>query len=383
MRRLVPILRGILCAIVFILALEFCARLDDVLSYHAPFWGPYNDEILLKTDNLGRWGKPGARYVKWQLNSLGYRGPELRPGTIRIACFGASETFGLYEAPNEEYPRQLERDLNQLAGRPEFQVVNAAFPGETIPTAILRVPEVVSQIRPSYALIYPTLANYIDLAPPREGSARPNNSPSLSDWLSELRIAERVRNLLKSALPDAIETKLRELQIKHETAHVAVMKTLPEKNVERFREDLIALVDALRAHRVEPVIVTHATAFSSSLAATDRELLTEWRKFYPMLEEGGFTDMERRLNQVVREVAACENLTLIDAANEIPPGPENFADMVHFTTKGAGVMASDLAAGLKPVLLSPAHGKEVNSPLEQSPERAGCSSSHGFAAGYR
>ena len=376
-------LRGILCVIVFFLALEFCARLDDVVSYHAPFWGPYNNQILLRTDSLGRWGKPGARYEKWQLNNLGYRGPELRPGTVRIVCFGASETFGLYEAPNEEYPRQLERDLNQLAGKPEFQVVNAAFPGETLPTAILRVPQVVSQIHPSYALIYPTLANYIDLTPLREHAPRSKNPFSLSDWLSELRIIERVRNFMKGALPDAIQTKLREIEIKRDAAHAPVMKTLPEKNVDRFRQDLTALVGALKAHGVEPVLVTHATAFNSSLTPQDRELLTEWRKFYPMLEEGGFMNMEHRLNQVVGDVAACENLALIDAANEIPPGPENFADMVHFTTKGAGIMASDLAAGLKPVLFSQAGGKELNPSPAVSPEKPGCGASRGLAEEHR
>ncbi|MGC2330284.1 MAG: SGNH/GDSL hydrolase family protein, partial [Candidatus Acidiferrales bacterium] len=301
---------------------------------------------------------------------------------VRIVCFGASETFGLYEAPDEEYPRQLERDLNQLAGRPEFQVVNAAFPGETLRTAILRVPQVVSQIHPSYALIYPTLANYIDLAPPQEHAARPSNSPSLSDFVSDMRITERAHNLLKSSLPDVIQTKLRDLEIKRDTAHITVMKTLPEKNVDRFREDLTTLVDALKAHGVEPVLVTHATAFGLSLTPRDRDLLAAWRKFYPMLEESGFMDVERRLNQMVREIAVCKNLALIDAANEIPPGPENFADMVHFTTKGAGVMAGDLAAGLKPVLFSQAGSKALTTSTDQSRNTASCASSRGFAANH-
>ena len=33
------------------------------------------------------------------------------PGVVRIATTGASETFGLYEAANKEYPRQLEDSL--------------------------------------------------------------------------------------------------------------------------------------------------------------------------------------------------------------------------------------------------------------------------------
>lgn len=350
MKRLIPILRVLLCALVFVLVLELCARVDDVLTYNAPFWGPYNNEILLRSDKIGRWGKPGARYEKWQLNSLGYRGPELKPGTKRIVCFGASETFGLYEAPGEEYPRQLEHDLNQLAGKPEFQVVNAAFPGETLPTAILRVPEVVSQIHPVYALLYVPPANYIDLA--KRERPRSSQSASLTEGILRMRIAERVSNLLKDALPKVVQTELRELEIRRDTAHAAVMQTLPQRNVEQYRQDLISMIDALRDRGVEPILVTHATVFGSSVTAEDQDLLTEWRKFYPTLEEAGFLDMERRVNQVTRETATCEGLTLIDIANEMPHGSKYFADMVHFTTDGAKVMAADLTAGLTPVLFS-------------------------------
>jgi lysophospholipase L1-like esterase len=324
---------------------------DDVLSYDAPFWGTYDNQSLLMRDKIGEWGRPHARYEKWQLNSLGYRGPELRPGTVRIVCFGASETFGLYEAPSQEYARQLERDLNELARRPTFQVVNAAFPGETLTTATLRVPEVVSQAHPSYALIYPTPANYIEIT--RESTnpppLRPRTVP-LTDRVLELRITNRLRNVLKQALPTTVQIKLKQLQIERDAAHLSVMETLPQENVEWFREDLNALVNALREHQVEPVLVTHATVFGPTFSAKDQDLLISWRRFYPALKEDGFIDMERRMNEVIREIAVRENLCLIDAANEMPPGREYFADFVHFTTIGAGVIAADLTAGLKPLL---------------------------------
>jgi lysophospholipase L1-like esterase len=350
MRRLLIVLRGILCVVVVVSVLEICARVDDVLSYGAPFWGAYSDESLYTIDKIGKWGKPNARYEHWQLNSLGYRGPELVAGTVRVVCIGASETFGLYEAPDEEYPRQLERDLNKLAGGPVFQVVNVAYPGENIRTAILRVPEIASQIRPSYALIYPAFANYISPAPTSARPAPAENSEAGAGPVFELRIVNRVRNLLKSALPEAAQTKLRQRQIEHDTAHLPLMERLPEENVELFREDLTTLISALRDHHVEPVLVTHATAFGSTATPSNRDLLTAWRKFYPVLKEDGFIDMEQRMNQVVRETANREKLVLIDVANEIPPRREYFADFVHFTTAGAELMAGELATGLEPAV---------------------------------
>jgi lysophospholipase L1-like esterase len=355
MKRALTLGRWCIALIIFGVVLEVCARLDDVVSYGANFWGPYNNEILFQRDSIGKWGKPGARYAKWQLNSMGYRGPELRPGTTRIVCIGASETFGLYEAPGEEYPRQLERDLNSGMLAAPFQVVNVAYAGETVPTAILRVPQIVEEIHPSYATIYPDLASYIWMFVKHEKPAASKSAQASRYRISfDLRLASRVENLLKEALPSAIQNELRKISMRREIAagHYVVMERLPQERVERFRQDLKELIATLRAHGVEPVLVTPATVFSNPLSESDREALTTWRKIYPMLKEEGFLDMVSRMNEVIRETAADEHVPLIDADKEMPRGPKYFADMVHFTTPGAGVMARILAEGLKPLLNS-------------------------------
>jgi len=45
----------------------------------------------------------------------------------------------------------------------------------------------------------------------------------------------------------------------------------------------------------------------------------------------------------MRSLAAGEHIQLIDAAHEIPPSRDYFADFCHFTTRGAGLMAAHLA----------------------------------------
>ena len=374
MKRLAILARWCLGLVIFVLVLEVCARIDDVVSYGAPFWGRYNDEILFRRDSIGKWGKPGARYAKWQLNSLGYRGPELRPGSIRIIAMGASETFGLYEAPDQEYPRQLERDLNSWIGKDAFQVVNVAFAGETLPTAILRAPEIVEEIHPSYALIYPDLSSYIWMSVKTEtGTASGSRaSPASQARISfDSRLAGRVGNVLKQALPSAIQNELRKVSMRREIAsrHYVVLERLPEDRVEHFRQDLHKLIATLRAHGVEPVLVTHATVFSKPLSESDHVPLTTWRKIYPMLKEEGFLDMEQRMNDVIRQTATDEHVSLIDADREMPHGTKYFADMVHFTTVGAGAMASILSNGLEPLLDSQLQ-KAANGTVQALPTEA-------------
>jgi lysophospholipase L1-like esterase len=350
--------RCVLGVVIFVVVLELCARVDDALSYGAPLSGPYSSENLFLQDQIGKRGRPGARYQKWRLNSLGYRGPELRSETIRIECIGASETFGLYEAEGREYPRQLERDLNSRARKDSFQVVNVALVGQTVATAALRVPETVDEIHPTIAIIYPSVADYIWLAwvrdnPVSSATSRMTDSgqPRVRIRI-ELRITERVGNLLKQALPQFVQTKLRQLVIDEDTVknHYPIMDRVPNENVRRFQKDLLRLVAALRARGVEPVLVTHATVFGNLLPVRDWDLLVAWRKFYPMLREGGFLDMEQRMNDVIRAVASQEQILLIDASNEMPPGRKYFVDFSHFTTAGAEMMASLLADGLEPLI---------------------------------
>ena len=351
MIRLHRILRYAVGILLALLVLEFCVRLDDYVSYGAPLSGPYDEEIMYMRDNIGIKGKPGARYKKWQLNNLGFRGPELQPDRVHIVCFGASETFGLYEAPGEEYPRQLERELNAWAGRQVFQVVTVAYPGETVQTQILRVSEIVEEVRPQIALLYPSPAQYIWLPwlrPASGGTAAITSRPHF-EW----RIASSLRELTKRSLPAPVQTYLREREIRRAVAMYGVVDRVPQENIIRFHDDLEKLVKSLRDARVEPVLITHATQFGPLLRVSsthDRDELVAWRKFFPMLKEDGFLDMEMRMNEAIRQLASEQHVLLIDAAREMSPGAQNFADFSHFTTAGAGLMALHIAEGLEPIL---------------------------------
>jgi lysophospholipase L1-like esterase len=346
MRRAIHILRIGGAAVLFVIVLELCARLDDYISFRAPILGSYSDDNLYENDQLGKHGKPFARYRKWQLNEFGYRGPRFEQDRLHIVIFGASETFGLYESDDSEYPRQFERELNAHACKPIFQVINVAYPGQTLPTATRRVPEIAARIHPQIALIYASPTFYIDL--PLRRSEQPAQVERSSDF--QFRIGERLQNILKLLLPESIQTAIRTWQIRRSIGAKVALERLPEQAINRFREDLTDIVTVLRANGIEPVVVTHATIFGPMPRNPDRAMLVAWRKFYPMLKEDGFLDLEQRTNQAVRDVAVQQHVTLVDIAREIPGDRKYFADFVHFTDAGAALMAKSLAAGIEPLL---------------------------------
>jgi lysophospholipase L1-like esterase len=356
MKILTLVVRCILGLFLAAVALEISARTDDYLSYGAGFSEPYRWQILETEDAFGVRGRPGAHYQKWELNSLGYRGPELRPATVRVVCFGASETFGIYETENQEYPRQLENELNARF-RGGVQVVNVAMAGQRVASAVRRVPEILQQVHPSFAIIYPSPQHYVwfpsQHVDPLSIPAAAQQPELVSDAGSmELRALERIRNLLKQALPSAIQTRLRQRDIDAALAGRPAFDRVPEENVVLFRKHVARLATDLRNAGVEPVLVTHATVFGNTVSEDDYDLLVAWRKFVPMLKEEGFLDMERRMNDAIRQVAHQDNIRLVDAARRIPPGRQNFADFSHFTNAGSAVMASLLAETLHPLIES-------------------------------
>jgi len=321
--------------------IEVAARVDDWVTQGASPFGNYDVSIIQDYDALGPRGKPGSRFGKWRINSDGYRGPDLKPGTTRILTLGASETFGLYESENHEWPQLLAAELNRRLARPVYQAANAASAGETFATTIKRLPGHLNAVRPAAAVIYPSFANYLVVpflsGPPR---AAPRQR-------FQLRLEARVKQLLKEALPDPVQTRIRAWQTERAAKQYKEIWTdMPAALQRRFREEMEQAIGILRDHGVEVFLVTHTTRFGERVAPDERDMLISWRKSYPMLAEEGFLPMERTMNDILRETGKRMGVHVIDVVREMPAGRRYYSDFVHFTDEGAERFAHLVAEGM-------------------------------------
>jgi len=332
------ILRGFLCLLVGLCVWEVCARIDDALTDGAPFFGSYKLESMLMTsDQFGMTGKPYAHYQRWTLNSRGNRGPEFRSDRERVICMGASETFGLGESPDMEYPRQLERVMNARVGCDRYQVVNIAHPGQTLLNFSRRTNKVAADFRPQIATIYPSPIFYF------YGAAFDANEVAQIKHASGLepRVWTKVYSLLDN-MPDWAEAMRYEHHIRNATRNATLVERIPDSELERFQQDLSVLLDHLEQNHIQPVLITHANRFGKRVLPNDRLAFLQWRNNLPMLDDPGFLDIENRANDVVRKVAALRNIPLVDAAGKLS-GRENFVDYAHFTDRGSHIMADLIA----------------------------------------
>lgn len=339
--------RWTLLAGVCLLTLETAARVDDWLSYGAPLLGNYDIDQLFQATAAGLRGVPNGRYAKWVLNSQGYRGPEIRAdhGQIRVITYGASETFGIYEDPGQEFSRVLERDLNAAVHTPEFEVVNAGIPGMRVGSGIPLLREIGATLHPRAVIIYPTPTHYIGVTRPYCG--RSALAPSVPERQPpELRVLAKARDRIKELLPPAALTWARKAQIAWDVRDRPVLDDVAPQSLEAFRADLECAVRAVREIGAVPIVVTHANRFAATASPDDDYWLTGWRMQYPLLRQEGLLQLETSANVVVRSVAHEQAMPLVDAANALSGDARNFADHAHFTDAGSARMASLLTVAV-------------------------------------
>lgn len=350
----------------FCFTLEAACRIEDWVQFRTPLLARERSQLdLLIRDTVGMHGRPGGRYQKWALNAFGMRGPEValvRPvNVVRVVTAGASETFGLYESPGREYPRQLEDSLNArlrangaACGLTSAQVLNAAMPGMSLPTIDQDIRLRVNPLRPDYVVLYPTPSAYLDDGVPV--AARPDSVAhvvwDLSPYSALMpRVLDRIRVQLKALLPDAVQDKLREREISAQLARRPAgwrFDSIPGDRLQLFEADLRHAVQTIRAVGATPVLVTHGNRFFAS-ERRDPAALHLWEKFYPRAAGQTIVAFDSAARVTTLKVAAETQSNIVDLAPVLARTEgAAFADYSHFTDMGAALFAGSVTATLLP-----------------------------------
>lgn len=345
-----------LWGMIFILTLDLCARIDDWFKWEAPFWAPYSEMSLGVVDSLGFHNRPNARYQKWRINSFGFRGDNItleKPaGTIRVMVLGASETFGLYESPGMDYPAQLARFLNEQIPH-QVEVLNAAAPGMSPPRIVQYYRAYLRQFEPDVVVYYPSPIFYLSIQPPEyeRVSVPPTQKASAFAW----RLPGKASIVIKRFLPDDMQTRIKKYLIdRAERNHHPdwLFREVPAGRDTLFRHHLADLLDQVRQGGAYFLTATHATVITDTISPEDRNLLIGWRKLYPHVTEQVFLQNELAVNRVVRGYRDSLGASVLDFDQLAPKSPDFFADHVHFTDRGAELLAKSIASAIIEILSS-------------------------------
>ena len=334
-------------AILFLLVLELAARTDDYFNWKAPFWGTYSNENLSISDQYGWHNRPNARFQKWEINSFGFRGPDIskeKPeGVIRIICVGASVTFGLFESENKEYPRQMQALLDEkYPGR--FQVLNAACPGMSPPRIVFYFNTWLTQFDPDIITYYPASDFYLNEVPPSK-EILTIDQPSRPPF--SLRLTGKARIALKGFIPQSWQTDFKRYNMeKAIDRHPKdwLWQSPPQDRLDLYRDHIEYLVDDIRQHGGQVLLATKANSISPEMNAFDRFNMTNWRSYHIRATEQCLLEMDSAAAEIIRQVGLNIDVPVADIAPYLPKTSDYFADSGHLTDKGAAIVAEKMVA---------------------------------------
>lgn len=348
----------------FMATIEMASRIDQWWTYGAPVLGVYTyDTALFAIDEFGIHGRPDGRYEKWRLNAFGFRGEDVSlektSDRLRIVCIGASETFGFYEKPGNEWPRRLEQDL--LNEGIQAEVINAAIAGMSLPQRNQHLKHRLLRFKPDVVIMMLEYGSYAGLTN-EVIQARRRALPSLPDrqnlvaGLKSIRVLSRLKDIALPQLPALLQEAVGKMErtfkmelVKRDLgARFGSFAHVKPFEVEALKADLEQLSEVAGAAGVQLILV------SPAMWNTEQNffgIALSW----PYLNESWWRDAQTLLPPAAKEFAQRRGVPYLDLS-EIVRGHEEelMKDFLHFSDRGAAEVARRIGQQIIPSQLS--HG---------------------------
>ncbi|MCA0375104.1 MAG: hypothetical protein LCH84_05515 [Gemmatimonadetes bacterium] len=351
------LVQAAVAALVIGVSLEATVRLDDWAQFGVSPTAPAiaMNELLVR-DSLGVHARPGAAFKQFQISPEGFRGAPFDRASfegVLIVAAGASETFGLYEKPGGDWPRQLEDSLAPRCRTP-VRVLNAAFAGMSLPTVTEDYSRRLAPLRPQVVVYYPTPMQYLEAKLPVAAEPSPTPPAPLSPWRS--RAVPRFREAFKRAAPEALVDRLRQWDTQRSRAAggTPVRVTAEPERLDAFERDLRALVGRYRTGGATPVLIQHRNRFTDTTGVEAQRWLRAWERFYPLYAASAILAFDDAAAERVARVGADSAVLVIDPREVTSPlGTAAFADFSHFTDAGSARVGGLAARRLAPLVCAP------------------------------
>ncbi len=343
----------LLVGLVVIASAEMSSRVVDRLRYQVPLSATpsFEKDLFVVLPNGEKQGRPNGAYKKFRMNERGFRGPAIidppNDTAIRVMLVGSSETFGMYESLDMDYPSQLR---GYLSSHGQFQVINTALPGLSAGTAVKRIDQYLTELSPNYVVIYLSPLFELNQLPQSMDASALAKSPSRpsSKSVNPSSVGSRFLDNMKDVIekPLFIQKWLDERAIASSRKRFgadSVYKTVPLESVENYLKAIEELVSRIRNTGAQPILATHAIAAISTEDSISRRILESFLKNTPRATPRILIEYEEVVRQRVLELGHRENTLVVDVASELNGRHEAFGDLVHFSDKGATRIANLLA----------------------------------------
>lgn len=306
-----------------------------------------NKKYVFNNDKIDRLD----RVIYFTRNQLGFRGeppPKNFAQTLTILTVGGSTTECFHISDGKAWPDLL---AQRLQG--EFQPLwlnNAGLDGHSTFGHLVLMKDYIVQLKPKVVLFLVgvnerALADYSAL------DKQSLKKPAATFLLACVDTLAQYSEIVNYAVNLNRYSKAHQGGLVHANIDFARLKTLDvsdnslnsilnnhkDQYLTPYARRLQELIDVARGHAIEPVFMTQPIIYGEVIdPVTGADL--------GMVDIGGINgktswEIMKLYNEVLRQVAAQNQVLLIDLAAEMPKSSRYFYDTAHFTNEGCQLVA--------------------------------------------
>jgi lysophospholipase L1-like esterase len=320
--------------VILILALvEGGVRLRQWIKYGS---GEHLEQVFEVQGDTGlRVAKANYSTRTMQINSLGFRGPEItepKPaGVFRLGFLGGSTTFCREVSSNENvWAHQVWEQLQARYPDIQMDYVNGGVSGYTTETSLQNLKMRVAPLEPDLIVIYHA-SN--DMTQETRRLARKEGliaKPEGNSWLANY-----------SVFWFLVEKNLQIWQAQEKVKEGTERLTkLPDEFAQWFEERLVTLIkEAQKTARLVAVVTWTQQLREEHSPEVNLKAASSSLFFMPYMTPDTLLEGFGRYNDAIRRAAARTGALLVEKAGMIPGDSIHFVDAVHFSDAGSRIMA--------------------------------------------
>jgi|TARA_B110000438_G_scaffold296984_1_gene342563 lysophospholipase L1-like esterase len=284
---------------------------------------------------------------------------------IKILFLGGSTTETLFVPEKSRFPSVIERNLRSELDQ-TVNVYNGGVSGNHSMHSVFILLAKGIPLEPNYAVLMHNINDFALLSKTESYWEAPKSRSLVVKNVDGnfTTIEDSSRNILfniiktaKDSLAPNLYTYLRprlfaDIQF-HRDEFEGFSKNFNDLDIDKveqqFRSSITSFIKLSRAWNIEPILMTQANRIDPNL-----EYFQKWFIRYQrgVMTAREFSDVYKRLNEVIREIALQENVTLIDLDVLIPKNKEFLYDTIHVNEAGSILMADIVSAQILEVIKS-------------------------------
>ena len=276
---------------------------------------------------------------------------------IKIIFLGGSTTETLFVPEKSRFPSVIERNLRRELEQ-TVNVYNGGVSGNHSMHSVFILLAKGIPLQPNYAVLMHNINDFALLSKTESYWEAPKSRSLVVENIDGnfKTIEDSSRNILfniikaaKDSLAPNLYTYLRprlfaDIQF-HRDEFEGFSKNFNDLDLDKveqqFRSSITSFIQLSRAWNIEPILMTQGNRIDPNL-----EYFQKWFIRYQrgVMTAREFSDVYKRLNEVIREIALQEHATLIDLDLLIPKSNEFLYDTIHLNEAGSILMADIVSA---------------------------------------